>query len=67
MLALFVMSAAAISVTRVESNAHVKVSVLTAVTAAREAWLKSASPHKREILVKEPDGKLTLVRVVEYE
>ena len=68
MLVLLALSAASAgSATKVESNALARVRVLRAVSASKAEWAKSASPHKKVILVKEPDGQVTLVRVVEYE
>jgi hypothetical protein len=67
-LVLLALSAASVnSVTRVESTAQAKVRVLKAATASKAEWARSATPHKKEVLVKEADGRLTLVRIVEYE
>jgi hypothetical protein len=68
MLALLALSAASAgSATKVESNAQARVRVLRAASASKTEWAKSASPHKKVVLLKEPDGQLTLVRIVEYE
>jgi hypothetical protein len=68
MLVLLVLSAASLpSIRKAELNAQVSVRVLRAVTASKTEWNKSASPHRKEILVKEPGGKLTRVRIIEYE
>lgn len=71
MLAVLIFAAASAAASsaaaRVESAAQAKVRVLSAVTASRDGWNKNSSPHKKVILVKELDGRLTLVRVVDNE
>jgi hypothetical protein len=66
-IALSALTVAAPLAAKVESAAEAKVRVLSAVTASKSGWGKSSSPHKKEILVKERGGQLTLVRIVEYE
>jgi hypothetical protein len=68
MLVLLALSAASVpTATKVESNAQATVRVLKSASASKAAWATSASPHKKEVLVKEDDGRLTLVRIVEFE
>jgi hypothetical protein len=68
MLVMIALSAAsAHSVSRPESSALAKIRVLKAASASKAEWAKSASPHKKEIVVQETDGRLTLIRVVEHE
>jgi hypothetical protein len=41
--------------------------VLRPVSASERDWKEARSGHKREILVKEADGRTTRLRLIEHE
>ena len=47
--------------------AQATVRILRPVTASEREWKQTPSPRKREIIVKEADGRMTRVRVIEHE
>lgn len=68
MIVLLALAATAIAAPRPPSAAaQATVRVLRPVTASEREWKQTPSPHKREIIVKEADGRMTRVRVIEHE
>lgn len=51
----------------VASTAQASVRLLHAQSASKKDWEAADPSHKREILVKEADGRMTRVRLIEHE
>jgi hypothetical protein len=47
-------------------QAKASVRIVRAVSAAEE-WKSDETRHKREVLIREPDGTMTRVRLIEHE
>ena len=52
---------------RVASTAEASVRLLHAQSASKKDWEAADPSHKREILVRESDGRMTRVRLIEHE
>ena len=53
--------------TQVSSAAQASARVLHAARASESQWRASDARHVREILVKEADGRMSRLRLIEYE
>lgn len=51
----------------VTAGASATVRILHSASASANDWSKPGAAHKREILIREADGKLTPLRIIEYE
>jgi hypothetical protein len=51
----------------VKPQAIATVRILQSVSASERDWRAAPAIHRRQILVREKDGRLTQVRVIEYE
>lgn len=69
MLMFLALAAAAATETppRVASTAEASVRLLHAQSASKKDWEAADTSHKREILVRESDGRMTRVRLIEHE
>ncbi len=67
MVLLLALGAAAAAAPRVATAAQATVRVLRPVSASERDWKEARSGHKREILVKEADGRTTRLRLTEHE
>lgn len=66
LLAIASVSAQAPAATHFAVQAKATIRIVSAASAADE-WKSNATRHKREILIREPDGRTTRVRLVEHE
>jgi hypothetical protein len=67
MILLLALGAAAAAAPRVATAAQAMVRVLRPVSASERDWKEARSGHKREILVREADGRTTRLRLIEHE
>ena len=59
--------AATVAAPAPSAAAQATVRILRPVTASEREWKQTPSPHKREIIVKEADGRMTRLRGIEHE
>jgi hypothetical protein len=69
MIALIALGAAVIAAPRPQPRpqAIATVRILKPVSASEKDWLADTAAHRREIMVREKDGRLTAVRLIEHE
>ena len=52
---------------KVEGRARVSVTIVEAVAASGRQWNPMGGPSQREVVLKEADGRLQLLRLTEYQ
>jgi hypothetical protein len=69
MIAFIALGAAVIVAPRPQPRpqAIAAVRILKAASASEKDWLSETAAHRREIMVRERDGRLTAVRLIEHE
>jgi len=69
MIALILLGAAVIVEPRPQPRpqAIATVRILRPLSASEKDWLSGSAAHRREIMVREKDGRLTAVRLIEHE
>lgn len=66
-LLLALSHASAVAAAEPVSTAKATVRVLQPVSASKNQWDRPDTRHKREVLVKEADGRITRMRLIENE
>jgi len=66
MITLLALAAAAVS-QPAPAQAVATVRILRAASASRKDWTSAPAMRRREVRVREKDGRTTLVRLIEYE
>ena len=69
MIALILLGAVVIVEPRPQPRpqAIATVRILRSLSASEKDWLSGSATHRREIMVREKDGRLTAVRLIEHE